>query len=350
MAPVPDEGSGIPTPDWAAHGAELELDPKNFRNYGLNIAKVGADLNSDTMSANSALQGAGPKDMLMSTSFEPGQDVQDFADRNAQEISLFITDLYKNVTAISSVALLMGEVFDTMDGNNAAMVNAVEWAFAMDGAKKPSGLPSWIDPKRTIASELTPPPGTGVTSTGGDEKLNTIIVGNMTITTYRTSDGGTRTVQSNGATTTEYLDDKSGKRQYMIVSTKESGYDQTVTTLYQNGAPAGETRRVTKHDVNDDPNIVDQVTTVQNLDADGKPVKGEEGGKSAQHVVTHNYSDGTHSREYYTETTTKSPAGEEKTVRSDDRYVGTQADPPTGEDWRTSSDERIEEARRAAGM
>ncbi|AIJ22176.1 hypothetical protein [Amycolatopsis methanolica] len=354
MAPIPDEPGSVPTPDWAANGAELELDPTNFRNYGKNIAQVGKELSSDTMSAQSALQGPGGKDMLMSSMFEPGLDMQAFADRNAQEMGMFIPDLYKNVTAIASVALIMGEVFEKMDGNNASMVDAIEWAFQMDGAKKPGDVPSWLTDKHTIAKDLTPPPGTGVTRTGNDTMINQIVVGNMTITTYRTADGGTRTVQANGGVTTEYLDDKNGVRQYMITSTKGEDEDTTVTTLYSNGAPVGETRRTTKHDVDSNPNVVHQVTTSQTYDKDGKPVKSDTPAPS-QHVVTYNFQDGSHARDYYSESVQKDVNDvdhdgntEEKVpVKTDERSVSTQHDLPSGADYRQNYDE-LEQARRAA--
>jgi hypothetical protein len=337
VAPIPDEGSGTPTPDWAAHGAEIELDPKNFRNYGRNIAQVSKDLSSDTMSAQSALQGPGGKDMLMSTLFEPGLDMQGFADRNAQEIGLFIGDLYKNVTAIASVALIMGEVFENMDGSNAAMVDAIEWAFQMDGAKKPGDMPAWLDDKHTIAKDLVQPPGSGATQTAGDTMINQIHFGGTTITTYRTADGGTRTVQVTGTTTTEYLDDKNGQRQYSITYTKGEHEDTTVTTMYANGAPAGEQRRTTKHDVDSDPHIVHQQTTSQVYDKNGKLVR-DDGTNPTQNVVTYNFQDGSHARTYYTEsnqpdvddvdhdgnTTEKVP------TRTDERSVGVQHDIPTG--------------------
>ncbi|MDQ0376150.1 hypothetical protein [Amycolatopsis thermophila] len=359
MAPIPEDDGGIPTPDWAAHGAELELDPTNFRNYGRNIAQVGKDLSTDSMSANSALQGPGPKDMLLSTSFQPGQDVQAAATRNAQEVGLFVTDLTKNVTAIASVALLMGEVFENMDAGNAAMVDAVEWAFLMKGGKKPAGLPSWVDPKKTVADTFAAPVGSGMTNTTGDHLINTIVVGNMTITTYRTADGGTRTIQSNGVITTEYLDGKDGKRRYEIRTTKEEGRDETVTINYLNGEPIGQTRRLTTTKKLDR-NTTDQVTTIQQLDKDGKPrtsaaAKQEDPG--TQHVVTHTYADGTHSREYYTEkkvtdTDDVNHNGnhtEKVPVRTDERTIGVQADPPFTVDGRTMN-ERLEEARRAGGL
>ncbi|GAB3579821.1 hypothetical protein GCM10027445_49090 [Amycolatopsis endophytica] len=338
MAPIPDEGSGTPTPDWAANGAELELDPKNFRNYGKNLDRVGEDLSGDAMSAQSALQGPGGRDMLMSTMFEPGTDMQAFADRNAQEMGLFIPDLYKNVTALSSVALIMGEVFENMDGNNAAMLDAIEWAFQMDGAKKPGDMPSWLTDERTVAKDLTQPPGTGVTQPAGDTMINQIHYGDTTITTYRTDDGDIRTVQTTGGKTIEYLDNKDGQRQYMITHTTGADQDTTVTTTFVNGVAAGESRRTTKHDVDTkNPNVVHEVTTTRNYDKNGDPIKGD-GSNPSQHVVTYNFEDGSHAREYYTESNQPDVDDvdhdgnktERVPTKTDQRTISPQHDVPTG--------------------
>ncbi|UQS23651.1 hypothetical protein L1857_12860 [Amycolatopsis thermalba] len=353
MAPIPDEPGTVPSAEWAAKGAELELDPTNFRNYAKNLGLIAADLNSDMMSAQSALQGPGGKDMLMSTMFEPGQDMQAFADRNAQELGMFMPDAHQNVKVLESVGYIFGDFFENMDGGNSAMLEVLQWAFRMDGAKKPEGVPSWLDEKKTVAEYLTPPAGTGVTQTGKDEQLNQIVVGNMTITTFRTPDGGIRTVQTNGNVTTEYLDDKNGNRQYMITSTKGDHETTTVTTAYHNGAPAGETRRTTKHDTDSDPNVVHQVTTSQSYDKDGKPVKSDAPAKS-QHVVTYNHQDGTHSRQYYSESMQKDVndvdrdgnRDEKVPTKTDQRTVGAQHDLPTGADVRQGHPE-LDQARRS---
>lgn len=361
MAPEPPSKDAVPAPAWATDGAAIELDPTSFRNYGRNVAKISNDISTDTVSANMALRGPGPKDMLMSTSFGPGQEMQDSAFGNAEELGMFLLALPTNVSSIASGGLLLGDIFGSMDGDNAAMLNAVQFAFRMPGAKKPAGLPSWIDTKKTVADTLAMrAESTSAVNTAGDKLISTVVVDGTTITTYQTHGGGVRTVLSKGATTTEYAIGKDGKRLYEIKTIKKTEGEgknkeevlETITTHYENDARSGQERRVTrtKHL---DKNTDDQFTTVEQLDKDGRPRKTDEQ-RLPDHVVTYRHSDGTHSREYYTETrkqdtTDVNHNGDKKEMiagRTNERKVGPQADPQLSDD---AYRERLNQARHLGG-
>ncbi|WP_027941954.1 hypothetical protein [Amycolatopsis taiwanensis] len=338
MTQKDDPGPTVPIAKWATDGKALKADPSSFSGYGKNVATLRGNLESDSLPANTALAGGGQDVALSTGGFPPGTTVQKLAGRNAREMAQCLPDLTNNLAAISSVALIMGDLFKDMDAQNSAMLNAVEWAFVMPGGNKPADLPYYIDPKQTLESltekSTAPPP----TDTSGDKLLSKFNFGTGEVYTYQTADGGIRSkvITSNGET--EMYTDKKGNTVYQIE--KSSDGKTVTTTYYQHGKPVRGTRQVTTTDTATDKSskVTDQKTTVDQLDKDGKVVPKK---TTTNHTVTTTYQDGTHTRQYYTE--------DAHGKKTNERDIGLQGDPVTGKDWSELADQRLAEANRVAG-
>ncbi|NIH84499.1 hypothetical protein [Amycolatopsis granulosa] len=331
MGPRPDPEPTTPIAGWVSQGKPLKMDPASFRGYGKNIATLRGNLENDTLVASTSLQGGG-KDISMSTGgFPPGTQMQQLCSRNAGEMAAFLPDMGQNIAAISSVALIMAEVFAGMDGSNAAMLNAVQWALCMPGATKPDGLPAGLDPKQTIES-LMQKKGEIRADPHEDQLISTFTYTGVVIEVYRTGDGGTRSVTRTPEGRTETLTDKDGKTVYTTTVQPDG---QTTTTSYVNGKRAGKTITSTtteKHGAN----VSDEVTTTTRYDAEDTKLS-----VSHDHVKTTSFPDGTHIRDYYTV--------DEKGNRTNERHIGAQGDPVTGEDWEKLAQQRMDRLRRTTG-
>lgn len=331
MGPRPDPGPTTPLAKWVSDGQALKMEPTSFRGYGKNIATLRSNLQDDTLVASTSLQGGG-KDTSMSTGgFPPGTQMQQLASRNAAEMAAFLPDAGQNCLAISSVALIMADVFEGMDGSNAAMLNAIQWALGMPGATNPAGAPAYLDPKQTIES-LMKKQGEDPADPHEDQLISTFSYTGVTVEVYRTGDGGTRSVTKTPQGTTETLTDKDGNTLYTL-STLPNG--QTTTVAYVNGKPAGKTITSTRTEKRGS-NVSDEVTTTTQYNADGKKVS-----TSTDHAVTTTFQDGTHIRDYYTE--------DQKGNRTNERHIGVQGDPVTGKDWQELAEQRMDRLRRTTG-
>ncbi|WP_027931431.1 hypothetical protein [Amycolatopsis thermoflava] len=330
MGPVPDSGPTQPIAGWVYEGKPLKMEPTSFRGYGQNIATLQGNLQGDTLAASTSLQGVG-KDVSMSTGgFPPGAQMQQLAARNAGEVAQFLPAIGQNCTAIASVALIMADVFEGMDGDNAEMLNAIQWALGMPGAKKPENAPYYLDEKSTLSS-LMEKQDEETAEPGEDKLIGSYSYPGGTVQVYRTDDGGTRTVSRTSTGITETLTDKKGNTVYETTTTPAG---VTTTTNYVNGKPAGKSEVRTKP-VQVKPNVVDEVTTHTETAANGKQTT------TYDHVVTTTFQDGTHIRDYY--------SVDEHGNKSETRHIGVQGNPVTGQDWADLAEKRMEQARRAAG-
>ncbi|TVT58657.1 hypothetical protein FNH05_06430 [Amycolatopsis rhizosphaerae] len=324
----------VPIADWATEGKALKADPSSFTGYGENVATIRGNLESDNMSANTALRGGGEDTSLSTGGFEPGADLTSVVWRNTGEMAACVPDLDQNIAAIASVALILGDLYKDMDGHNKSMLEACEWAFAMPGADTPDNLPYYIDPKQTIESLMAQTP-TG--SPGGDvaddQLLSASSFTGATVATYKTSDGGIRSVVTTPDGVTEILTDNNGKTVYEVTTTPDG---TTTTTTYRDGKPLGQTKSVSKTVESGD--VTDEQTITTQYDENGKAIPGK---KTVEHIVTTKYDDGQHTREYYTE--------DENQHRTNERYIGPQPDPVTGKDWKDLADQRLAETRRTLG-
>jgi len=329
MAPIPDPGPSTPLASWVNDGEPLEMEPTSFRGYGQNIATLRGNLQDDNLTATTSLQGVG-KDMSMSTGgFPAGTQMQQLAQRNAGEIAQFLPAIGQNCTAIASVALIMADVFEGMDGENAAMLNAIQWALNMPGAEKPANAPFYLNEKETL-SKMAEEQEKKSADPGEDEFVSTYTFPGGAVHVYRTADGGTRTVSRSAYGVMETLTDKDGNKLY---ETETTPAGVTTTTTYANGKEAGTTKVET--DKHKKGNAVDEVTTITKTDP-----KGEEH-VTQEHAVTTTFQDGSHTRDYYTV--------DENGNKSETRHIGIQGDPVTGQDWVDLAEKRTEQARRMAG-
>ncbi|MEU0462575.1 MULTISPECIES: hypothetical protein [unclassified Amycolatopsis] len=328
---IPDEGEGTPLAKWVTEGKPLKMEPNSFRGYGKNIATLQSNLQSDMLPASTSLQGVG-KDTSMSTGgFPPGTQMAQLAARNAGEVAQFLPNIGQNCMAISSVACIMGDVFEGMDGDNAEMLNAIQWALGMPGAKRPDNAPAYLDPKNTLQS-LAAEQDKKTAEPGEDELIGSYNMPGVHVELYRTGDGGTRSITRTADGITETVTDKDNNTVYTSTTTPSG---QTTTVNYRDGKPVGKTVTSTQT-VQRARGMTDEVTTNTEYDADGDVVS-----TTYDHAVTTTFQDGTHTRDYY--------SVDDKGNKSETRHIGVQGDPVTGQDWTELAQKRMEATRRATG-
>jgi hypothetical protein len=239
--------------------------------------------------------------------FEPGQTCNDLADSNGQEFLDALNDFVVRFTAIAAGCLTMADLFEGVVAQGAAMfaaqANAMEWAFVMPGAHKPSNVPSYI--KGTILGETAKHAGGGA-DRGEDKLLQAGHYSGADVQVYSTAGGGKRYVlYTPGGAYTEWGEDAKGNRTYL---TTQKGDGPVVTTTYSTDGPdKGKASGVsTRYKPTSSPlpvvfkekdvvSVVDEQQRVENVDADGKKTT------TVAHTVVTKYSDNTESHTYYTD-------------------------------------------------
>ena len=124
----------------------------------VNVAGIGSGMPGE---GHTAISTAG---------FPPGAQAQQALQGAIQRFATVPTDTVANCLALSSALHVVADVYTTADHEN-----AMKFAFLEPGAKKPEGLPFYVDPKRTIRdpggeSENGRQTGEGKAPAGTDRK------------------------------------------------------------------------------------------------------------------------------------------------------------------------------------
>lgn len=323
--------------EWTYSGdAVLDADPATFRGYAENVNKIGKNLRGDMMGPVMRLHGGGEDVALSTGGFPEGQHCDRLNSRNASEMTTFLHDLATNFRAIPSASYILADLYETADGDSGASLDAVGWAFGRAGVDKPANLPGYIDGDKTIASESKGPEAGTVES---EVLISSSTHSGATVATYRTADGGTRTVITTprGVTETGYA--KDGTISYEVTTDPEGG--STTHNYGPDGQLVSTTERT--HATSEHGNVTHQKTTVVTDPAGEKPTT------TTDHMVTTEHSDETQTRHYYTTEKIEGENGETSIERSDERYVGRQPDAMTTEDWMQRNEKAFEQARLRAG-
>jgi hypothetical protein len=293
---------------WASSGEHLDADPATLRGYGQNIAKLRWDFQTDITEAGMNLRGTS-KDSSLSTGFyEPGQTCNDLVDSNGQEFTEALNCFLTSLTAIPAGALTMADLFDGVVAHGKAMINAqgdaMAWAFAMPGATRPAGVPSYI--KGTIQGEMKKAAAAGGSGKFEDKWLEGGLYSGASVSVYSTAGGGKRyMVRTPGGGYVEWGENAKGERTYQ---TTYNGDGPVVTKVYSEGEV---TSTVKRYQPTDTPlpvvfpeegvvSVVDEQQKVETYDKDGKLTT------TTEHVVVTKYSDSTETHTYSTEKDGKS--------------------------------------------
>jgi hypothetical protein len=340
--------SGPSLPEWTYSGdAVLDTDPDSLRDRAKNIAKIGKNLQDDLMGPMMLLHGGGEDVSLSTGGFAEGGICDQLNSRNASELSAFAPDLHTNLVALSSVMHVLADLYETTDAENtsaitgSATLGAVEWAFGDPRADKPANLPYYLQDAKTL-EELAEQGKRPDTVMSDDVVIasGTFTGGNYV--TYQSDDGRTRTVVNTrqGRTVTGYT--KDGTVEYEVHSGDDG--DSVIRKNYHDGELVSTTTRT--HTVTEDGNETHERTSSRTVYADGrKPTDGP-----TEHMVTTEYDDGTHTREYYTTEEVKDDEGRTTVERSDERYIGRQPDAVTTQDWLELSERKMTQAGVQAGQ
>lgn len=312
---------------WASSGDHLDADPATLRGYGENIAKLRGDFQTDVMGAGANLRGTGRDTSISTGMYEPGQTCNDLVDSNGQEFTAALNDLLTSMTAIPAAILTMADLFDGTVARGTAMINAqcdaMEWAFAMPGATKPAGVPSYI--KGTILGKMKEFAAGGAKF--DDKLLNSGLYSGASVAVYSTAGGGMRyVVRTPDGGYLEWGEDAKGNRTYQ---TTQNGNGPLVTTNYSTDKDGKVTTTVTKRYAPSSTtlqssgekgvvSVVDEQQKVESYDKDGKLTT------TVDHTVTKKYSDDTETHTYTTEKN-----GKTTTTGT----VGRQPAPTTPETW-----------------
>lgn len=309
---------------WLSSADHINTDPSTLRGYGGNVAQLRFDFQLDAIGAGT--NGVGKDQSISTAGFQPGQTCNDLADSNGKELLDALNDFVVRFTAIASGSLTMADLFDGVVAHGKAMfaaqANAMEWAFAMPGAHKPSNVPSYI--KGTILGETTKHAAGGADSSE-DKLLQDGHYAGTHVQVYSTAGGGKRyVVHAPGGGYTEWGEDTKGHRTYL---TTQKGDGPMVTTTYSDkGDVSGVSKR---YKPTNSPlpvvfkekgiiSVVDEQQRVENVDAAGKKTT------SVAHTVITKYSDDTESHTYYTDT---------KDKKTDEVTVGRQPPAANPETW-----------------
>ncbi|KAA9160153.1 hypothetical protein FPZ12_018225 [Amycolatopsis acidicola] len=343
--------------DWALTKAKLTHDPHEMEGYGNNVASIGKNFQSDINGPVQLIRGGGEETQVSTGHFPEGDQIQQLLSRNATEMSQFLQAAYQSVVALSSVALIYSELLRTTDLNGSQAVNAIDWAFAIPGADKPKGLPSFVD-NSTLQGEMSK---VTATDTTGEKLLSSHEVGNETFSTYSLAGGGIHTVvQGPGGNKTEAFYDKNGN---LITETVVAGGRSTTTTYStKTGEKTGRTLKISgangaattysvdvktgKKSMTSQTYNVQSApgsTSITDVDNSNITVRYNSEGKVTQTVTKHDdsvyNSDGTYTRKYYTETET----ADGKTTTSDVREITEQPQAVTSDAWNKVIQESIDD-------
>lgn len=326
---------------WSVDGEKLKADPHTMAGYGKNAAIIGKNFQGDISGPVMLLRGGGQDIAISRGAFPEGTTCQTLLERNASEMFQFLGDAYKNLLAIASCTLVLGDLLKTEDLKGAAMVNAVEWALVMPGARKPAGLPSYIDGKTLNDGEKEE---TAIAASFGNpegEKLiHSHVAGNLSYSTYLTSAGTIRSIIKNMDGSYTEIGYRKDGRTMVFKTTGDSDGNATTISYDKKGKVDGTAVRTT---VNTTPSVTGGVyykdETVKRYEADGTLAS-----SSTTHIKTLSQDNGTATRDYYTETTI-----EGKTTISDVRHVTKQPEAVDAEDYLKFTDERVLEVDKQYG-
>lgn len=328
------ESDGPAGPEWIYQGdQELKADPSSLRGYGENVAALGSNFRDDLTGPVMMLHGGGEDVALSTGGFPEGRLCQDEAFTNASQISEFLIHLSTNLAAIPSAALILADLYESADDENAISLNAIDYAFALPGAEEPDGLPDYID--GTTISEQMQGGGGDLPVFGDEQLLATYTFPGGETNIYATPDGGTRTVTRTGDTMTSTTHREDGTIALHVTSQPDGS---STTKAY---GEDGELLTTTTTHVNSDIDDADDVEHEERIsvttDADGE-VQSE----TSQHVVTTYDDDGTQTREYYDI--------DEDGNRVNERHISAQPEPKSAADWADDTQNQFDQIRNQSGM
>jgi hypothetical protein len=327
---------------WSVDGEKLKADPTTMEGFGKNAAIIGKNFQADISGPVMLIRGSGEDIAISRGGFPEGTKCQGLLERNSAEMFQFLGDAYKNVLAIASCTLVLADLLKTTDLKGAAMTNAVEWALVMPGARKPDGLPSYIDGSTLNDQEKEKTPIEATFANPEAEKLvSSHVAGNLSYSTYLTPAGTIRSVIRNvDGSYTEIGYRKDGKTM-VFKTTGDSDGNATTISYAKNGETVD--GKVSRTTVNTTPSVTGGIyykdETVKRYNGDGELTSSE-----TTHTKTTSQDKGTATRDSYTETTIDG-----KTTISDVQHVTKQPDAVDAEDYLKFTGEREQEIAKQYG-
>ncbi|MCP3802589.1 hypothetical protein NLX83_25280 [Allokutzneria sp. A3M-2-11 16] len=329
------------TPDWATSGDELKADPSSLRGFAKNVSTIAANLLADVNGPMMELFVSGSKYPLSTGGLTAGGAAEELTSSNQVSMSTFCGDEYQTLLADGSAFHTLADCYETGANNHGVSLSAIQWVYQEAGGKKPAGanLSHLYDKngKLQTMDGVFNAAGEGAANDGarGDVKTGGVCMADGTIiTTYRTADGGERTVTKTGTEVKEVVTNAKGETIYTMSSLPTGS---TTTTFYKDGKPAGTTtttRTLTTDCPVRGPQTTHEQTTVVQKDANGKVLD-----ERTDHVVTkHNYEENRQTKQLYT-------TEDGKVDEESRRNIGKQPAPATPDDWQELAETEGERAR-----
>jgi hypothetical protein len=326
---------------WGFEGKSLSADPDTLAGYGKNAATIAINFQEDVFGPAKLISGAGVDNSISTGQYPEGARAQYLCSRNAGEMLQFLGDAYQTCLALASSALIIGDLLKKADLDGKAMVNAVNWTLVRPGAKKPDGLPYYIDGSTIEGQEKEVPAGKSFEHPESDKLIGQAMQGDNIVYIYRTASGTIRTIEngSRGYIETGYKKDGTTK----VFQTTSDSDGRIVTKSYEKDGKTlkGTTTQFTiTTTASATPHLHDTVERTESVDADGNLT-----GSTVKYTRTTAYNDGTASREQYTETTDD----EGKTKTTDIRHITRQPSAVTGEEFNEVTREKLNETQKQLG-
>ena len=325
-------------PMWGFEGEKLSADPDTLAGYGKNAAKIAINLQEDAFGPAKLISGVGVDNSISTGQYPEGSRAQFLCSRNAGEMLQFLADGYQTCLALASSALILGDLLKNEDLDGKAMVNAVNWTLVQPGAKKPDGLPYYIDGSTIEGQEKEVPAGKSFENPATDKLIGHAMVGDNIVYIYRTASGTIRTIENGSRGYIEIGYKKDGTTKVFQTTSDKNGMIVTKSFEDDGKTVKGTTTQSTHTTTaSATPHLHDTVERTESVDADGNLT-----GSTVKYTRTTSYNDGTSSREQYTEIT--DDKGE--TTITDIRHITRQPEAVTGEEFNEVTREKLNETQK----
>src|ERR1043166_4710725 len=125
-------------------GDSVRVDPMGLVNYGSQLGQAGQSaqggVTDPLVGISQNTNAAFGTSAGLAGSFDEGITAMQVVYRNLHDFQAFLQDVATGLQAIESAAMSMAVVYDTTDGDQAAQLNAVDFAFA-GSTVTPDGFP-----------------------------------------------------------------------------------------------------------------------------------------------------------------------------------------------------------------
>lgn len=197
MSRPADDGGGTSSGYESFAGPDVNVDIKDLGSYYLEMLDVQADATGPAGMEVSAMTQLIQEGLSSTASgagvFPEGAVAAQLMHRRQSDFQYFLRDVLEGIRNIGSAALVVAEVYEGTDGESAAGLDDVSFAFSDPGAKPPPGfreVESWSEYEARMAQQTGQ---TAMVLTGNDEQAR-VISPAAGVTIYLYPDGSSKQV------------------------------------------------------------------------------------------------------------------------------------------------------------